>query len=110
MSESQKSVVQSAAKVFAVLRAFDSAQPELILSDIVRRVRRDGYTSLKGHQAKLSQAFVGLNVAVRPATTDGLWNVFFMRFGIAKLDLRGAKAHSETVKDVSEHLSRMSPA
>ena len=47
MSESQKSVVQSAAKVFAVLRAFDSAQPELILSDIAARAGTDRGTAFR---------------------------------------------------------------
>jgi len=47
MSESQKSVVQSAAKVFAVLRAFDSAQPELILSEIAARAGLDRGTAFR---------------------------------------------------------------
>lgn len=83
--------------------------PEYDTGDLVRSVTRDGYVRFRGHTVKLSQAFAGLQVAVRPTAMDGIWKAVFMRFNVAKIDLRGAEAHSETVRDVSEHLSRMSP-
>ena len=85
------------------------APPEYDAADIIRRVRHDGYLSFKGRKVKLSEAFARCDVAFRPTTTDGVWNAFFMRFNVAKIDLRGEQAYSETVRDVSEHLSSMSP-
>jgi len=57
--------------------------------DVVRRVSRDGYVTLKGRTHKLSQAFAGHDVALRPSTADGMWIVFFSRFPVAQIDLRG---------------------
>jgi transposase InsO family protein len=83
-------------------------EPEYDENDLIRRVRHDGYVSFKGRKVKLSEAFAGLRVGFRPTVVDGVWKAFFMRFNVAKLDLRGAETHSQTVRDVSEHLSGMS--
>lgn len=84
-------------------------EPEYHATDLIRRVRHDGYVSFKGQKAKLSEAFAKSDVAFRPTAVDGVWEAFFMRFKIAKIDLRDTKPQSETVRDVSEHLSSMSP-
>jgi transposase InsO family protein len=84
-------------------------EPEYDQADLVRRVRPDGYVRFKGRTVKLSSSFAPFNVAFRPTAEDGVWNAFFMRFRVAKIDLREDQPHSETVRDVSEHLSRMSP-
>jgi len=84
--------------------------PDYYATDQVRRVGTDGTTHFKGRAIKLSQAFAGLDVAFRATATDGVWKVFFMRFGLAEVDLRQAEAHMTTVRDVSERTSRMSPA
>ena len=84
-------------------------EPEYHESDVIRRVRHDGYVRFKSRTVKLSEAFARLDVAFRPTTEDGIWNAFFMRFRVAKLDLRNEITHSQTVRDVSEHLSTMSP-
>lgn len=84
-------------------------EPQYDETDIIRRVNRDGYVRFKGQPVKLSQSFAQLNVAFRPTAVDGVWNAFFMRFQVAKIDLRTDKPHSETVRHVSEHLSGMSP-
>jgi IclR family pca regulon transcriptional regulator len=47
VSENTKNVVQSAAKVFAVLRAFDVQQPELTITDIAGRTGLDRGTSFR---------------------------------------------------------------
>ena len=83
--------------------------PAYDTTDQVRRVGQDGYTSFKGHKLKLSQAFKGLDVAFRPTHIDGVFNAVFMRFTIAKLDLRDGETHIATVRHVSEHPSAMSP-
>ncbi len=85
------------------------ADPEYHATDVVRRASRDGATSLQRHRVKLSQAFAGLDVAFRPTTTDGVWNVFFMRFLIAEVDLRGPETALATVRKVSERVSGLSP-
>ncbi len=84
-------------------------EPEYYPSDELRRVHADGAVSFEGHRIKLSQAFAGMDVAFRPTAIDGVRKVFFMRFAIAEVDLRNGKAHERTVRDVSEHLSGMSP-
>jgi len=83
--------------------------PQYHASDVVRRVHQDGATSFMGYRAKLPEAFGGFDVAYRPTATDGLWHVFFMRFLIAEVDLRGQESKTATVRKVSERLSGRSP-
>jgi transposase InsO family protein len=82
--------------------------PAYAETDAVRRVGTDGSTNFKGRRVKLSQAFVGQSVAFRPTARDGVWKIFFMRFGIGEIDLTvdptAAKAHEATVRDVSEQV------
>lgn len=85
------------------------APPEYYTSDHVRRVQHDGQTRFKGRSIKLSQAFAGLDVAFRQTPIDGWWTVHFMRFQIAQIDISQENSHSKTVRDVSEHLSTISP-
>ena len=56
--------------------------------DKVRRVQDQGRFTWKGRNVKISTAFKGLPVAVRPTSTDGLWEVFFMTNKIRQIDLR----------------------
>jgi len=63
--------------------------PEYHATDQVRRGSRDGAIRFLGHRLKLSQAFAGLDVALRAGATDGVWRAYFMRFAIAEVDLRG---------------------
>ncbi len=56
--------------------------------DKVRRVQDQGWFTWKGRKVKISNAFKGLPVAVRPTSTDGLWDVFFMTNKIRQIDLR----------------------
>ena len=83
--------------------------PDYHATDIIRRVRHDGYAHFNGHKVMLSRAFAKSDIAFRPTATDGVWEAFFMRFKVAKIDLRDKEPQSETVRDVSEHLSGMSP-
>ena len=84
-------------------------EPEYHDSDLIRRVGTDGTTSFKGRRIKLSQAFAGMDVAFRPTQDERLWDVFFMRCLLAKLDLIEQTAHITTVRYVSERTSSMSP-
>lgn len=56
--------------------------------DIVRRPNPVGQLSVHGRTYKLSEAFGGRPVALRPAGPDGVWTVHFSRFPIALPDER----------------------
>ncbi len=57
-------------------------------TDLVRRVHDKGRISVFGRIFKVGKAFRGMPVALRPTTTDGVWDVFFSIHAIAQLDLR----------------------
>jgi hypothetical protein len=65
-----------------------SPAPEYHTTDRVRRASRDGAIRFQVRRIKLSQAFAGLDVALRAGTTDGVWRAYFMRFATAEVDLR----------------------
>ena len=56
--------------------------------DQVRRVQALGWISFRGREFRLSKAFRGQAVALRPTLTDGLWEVFFGPQRIARINLR----------------------
>ena len=56
--------------------------------DLVRRVHDKGRISVFGRIFKIGKAFRGMTVALRPTTTDGVWDVFFSIHAITQLDLR----------------------
>ncbi len=56
--------------------------------DLVRRVQDKGRISVFGRIFKIGKAFRGMTVALRPTTTDGVWDVFFSIHAITQLDLR----------------------
>jgi transposase InsO family protein len=55
--------------------------------DIVRRVQQHGFISYQGCQFRISKAFAGYPVALRPTVTDGVMEVFFCQQKIAQIDL-----------------------
>lgn len=58
-------------------------------TDTVRRVQSNGWLSYRGRMLRVSKAFRGYPVALRPNPEhDGLLEVFFCRQRIAQLDLR----------------------
>lgn len=56
-------------------------------TDIVRKVRHAGHIKYKGHEIHVGSAFYGLQIALRPTTTDGLLEIFFCQIQIGQLDL-----------------------
>jgi len=78
--------------------------PDYAASNEIRRVSPDGYLRFHGRQHKMSQAFAGHQVAVRPTQSDGLWTVYFSRFAVAQIDLRDGKASPQPVTHVSEQV------
>jgi transposase InsO family protein len=76
------------------------AAPEYHATDHVRRMSRDGAVRFQGRRIKMSQAFAGLDVAFRPTARDGVWHVYFMRFGIAEVDLRQSDARVTGIRHI----------
>jgi len=70
-------------------RAFPELLPSIEYDDgdITRKVGQDGYFQYRNRTRKVSQAFAGYRVALRPTTTDGVLNVFFCHQRIAQIDL-----------------------
>lgn len=77
-------------------------------ADCVRCVQQGGWISFKGRDIHLPKAFAGHPVAIRPTTTDGLWNVTFIAERIAQIDLR-YPSNPKPVTHVPEHLLPLSP-
>jgi hypothetical protein len=58
---------------------------------------------------KVPKAFAGKTIALRPSQQDGLFEAFFRTQRIATVDIRALDRNPESVHDVSEHPSTMSP-
>jgi transposase InsO family protein len=56
--------------------------------DAVRKVQAHGAIDFRARVYHISEALVGEPVALRPTTTDGLWEVYFCHRRIRTLDLR----------------------
>jgi hypothetical protein len=71
-------------------RVFPDRLPEIAYGpeDQVRLVRSQGAIFFHNRSWFISRGLIGLRVAVRPTTTDGLFQVFFGRRQVATLDLR----------------------
>lgn len=67
----------------------------------IRRVQQQGWISFRGTHYRVSKAFYGQSVALRPnAQRDGLFDVLFMHQCIAQIDLHD----HQPVNHVPEHL------
>ena len=71
-------------------RAFPEMLPpiEYEPGDIIRKVAADGYLQYKARVFKVSQAFTGYPVALRPTTNDAQWDVYFCHQKISMIDLK----------------------
>ena len=56
--------------------------------DQVRKVQAEGVVFFKGRVFRVSKAFRGLPIALRPTQEDGLWQVYFLTQPIAHIDFR----------------------
>jgi transposase InsO family protein len=74
---------------------------------IVRKVQLGGWITLKGRKINCPRAFAGRPVALRPTNTDGVFDLCYRSHLLQQIDLRQNAV--ETVLDVPEHLSSMSP-
>ncbi|WP_431282423.1 IS481 family transposase [Humitalea sp. 24SJ18S-53] len=83
--------------------------PDYYQTDLVRRVRPNGCFKLHGRMVGLSQAFAGLDIALRATGRDGVLSLHFMRFRLGEVDITGPETIIGPVRDVSEHPSSISP-
>jgi transposase InsO family protein len=59
--------------------------------DAVRKVQSEGWISFRGREFRLSKAFRGECVALRPTSRDGIWEVVFCDQSIAQIDFKNKK-------------------
>ncbi len=76
--------------------AFPETLPEIAYGpgDVVRKVQSGGVICFQGRQFRVSKAFKGQPVALRPSDVDGVFTVRFCATTIARIDLR--ETHAET--------------
>lgn len=71
-------------------RSYPEQVPELEFSptDVVRKVQRNGWFSFQGQEWRISKAFCGERVGVRPTIRDGEWEVWFGCQCLGEIDQR----------------------
>ena len=76
-------------------RGFPETLPPLVYGPghQVRKVQAEGWLTFRGRHFRVSKAFRGEAVALRPTLTDGVWEVFFGPHRIAQIDEREASDH-----------------
>jgi len=72
------------------------------LTDQVRRVQQGGWVSFQGQMHRLPQAFAGHTVALRPTTTDGVWDAVFVAERVAQIDPRHPLDTQQSVTHIPE--------
>ncbi len=70
-------------------RSFPEKLPDVEYGpgDQVRKVQAEGWLTFRGRNFRVSKAFRGEAVALRPTVTDGLWEVYFGQHRIARINL-----------------------
>jgi transposase InsO family protein len=76
-------------------RGFPEALPPVVYGpgDQVRKVQAEGWLTFRSRHFRVSKAFRGEAVALRPTLTDGVWEVFFGPHCIGQIDEREASDH-----------------
>ena len=70
---------------------------------------KGGHLSFLGRTIRVPKAFRGKVVVFRPTTQDGVFDIVFRTQMIATIDIRPLDCKPESVHDVSEHPSTLSP-
>jgi hypothetical protein len=81
-------------------RSFPEQLPELEFSptDIVRKVQRNGWISFQGQEWRISKAFRGERVGVRPTVRDGVWEVWLGPQCLREIDQRAEEETRRVVR------------
>lgn len=92
-------------------RAYSERVPpfEYAMGDQLRIVQMHGRVSFQNRVLRASRALIGKTVAFRSTAKDGVYDLFFRYQLVKTIDLNALDCHHESVHDVSEHLSTMSP-
>jgi transposase InsO family protein len=61
--------------------------------DLVRRVQDHGKICFQNRVLRISKAFRGYPVALRPTVQDRVWEVYFCTYKIAQFDLQSSETH-----------------
>lgn len=71
-------------------QTYPESLPEIVYAtgDCVRQVHRGGFIRFRGREHQVGASFHRLPVAVRPTSTDGLWDVYFCHKRITQIDER----------------------
>lgn len=80
--------------------------PEYEAQVDVRKVQAGGRISWRGRILRISTAFYGRSVALRPTQTDGCFDLCYRTHTITRIDVR---PENKPVHHLSEHLSILSP-
>lgn len=74
-------------------RSFPETLPPIVYGpgDQVRKVQAEGWLSFRGQDFRLGRAFRGELVALRPTSSDGVWEVVFCNQRITKIDLKNKR-------------------
>jgi transposase InsO family protein len=77
-------------------REFPEILPPIEYSpgDELRKVQSDGRVYFRGRDFSVGKAFRGRQVALRPTTSDGVFNVFFCHHPVAQVDLNDHNAET----------------
>jgi transposase InsO family protein len=70
-------------------RSFPKHLPEIeyASTDKVRKVEEGGKFTFRRRRLRIGQAFAGYRIALRPSTTDGIYDVYFATHHIGQVDL-----------------------
>jgi transposase InsO family protein len=81
-------------------RSFPEQVPELEFSptDVIRKVQRAGWFSFQGQEWRISKAFWGERVGVRPTVQDGVWQVWFGRQCLGEIDQHAEAENRRVVR------------
>jgi transposase InsO family protein len=85
------------------LRAFPETLPTISYDrgEVVRKVGERGQVKYQQHKFFVGDAFAGLQVALRPSITDGLWEVYFCHQKVGTLDLTAVRSKQQEVSTMS---------
>ena len=73
-------------------RILPSALPalEYLTTDEVRKVQTTGDISFRGREVRIGKAFQGEAVALRATEEDGVWDVYYCKQRVGRVDLRSS--------------------
>lgn len=71
--------------------------PEYDAADLLRKISKDGYFDFRGRRWKISQAFTGYHIALRPTRNDGRWTICFASHPVGALDITDQNRNDQTV-------------